>query len=663
MTGPSPSNFIVERSRAFLAERGDRATEEALLAHVFGQRGRSDVWRGLLRGALEGADGFLARVDGTWELARPPAPTLASYRVIALQASGADPRRQRVIEVAVLRVESGALVGRWSTPLNPERRVADYVRRATGLSQDGLADAPRFAEVVEDLLTQIGDDPLVGHEIGASLAFLNAEMARLERPPLTNPTLDTLPLAVALLPDLRRPDLSAIASVLGLMMPHRRRAEGDAQIVAACFERLRGLARQRGLGAWEDLTGLAASGAPPPAPSATARRGWTLLDRAWLDDIPARPGVYLMRDESGQIIYVGKAKNLRNRVRSYYSQQLGLTRKMDGLLESVRRIDVEVVGSELEALLLESRLIKQELPRYNVQQRNYEHYPFIKVDVQTPYPRVTATRVLADDGARYFGPFRNAASVHATIELLTDLFPVRTCTVKVTQPERRWRPCLRLDLGQCLGPCVGRVGPAAYHALIDDIIAYLENRREPLINRLWEQVRQASDRLDFERAGRLRDAIRHVAQVTISQSLLTTAVERTHRLIVLPSVEPGAREALVIVAGRLIGQTRVPADASPTDTARSLQAIWRRASQTIDATQPVAQATVDEIAIIGRWLHQNEGSPVSLPLPDDPADLAAWELLCAALPWPDATAPSAADETASALADEPGDRGAPGDET
>ena len=219
-----------------------------------------------------------------------------------------------------------------------------------------------------------------------------------------------------------------------------------------------------------------------------------------------------------------------------------------------------------------SRLIKRELPQYNIQLRYYEHYPFIKVDIQTPYPRVYATRAILDDGARYFGPFRNANAVATTIELITDLFPVRTCTVKVTDPAKRWRPCLRLDFGQCLGPCVGKTDVATYRALIDDILAYLDGRREPLVNRLWERLRAASDRLDFERAARLRDAIRQVNEVTIGQSLLTAAVERTHLLIALPSAEPGARELLLILAGRLAAQARVAADEPAVDAARALNA-------------------------------------------------------------------------------------------
>ena len=137
-----------------------------------------------------------------------------------------------------------------------------------------------------------------------------------------------------------------------------------------------------------------------------------------------------MRDEAGEVIYVGKAKRLRDRLASYYSQPLGYTRKMDGLLQAVREIETRILGSELEALIVESQLIKRLQPRYNVQLRNYQQYPFIKLDVQHAYPRFYATREVAADGARYFGPFRSNRIVTTTLELFENIFPLRTCTRK-----------------------------------------------------------------------------------------------------------------------------------------------------------------------------------------------------------------------------------------
>src|SRR2546429_7046246 len=183
--------------------------------------------------------------------------------------------------------------------------------------------------------------------------------------------------------------------------------------------------------------------------------GRMLLDPRRRENLPAAPGVYLMKDERGAIIYIGKAKNLRAGVSSYYAQPLGYRRKTDGLLESVRALETIVVGSELQALILEDQLIKRHQPRFNVQQRTYEHYPFIKVDIQDPFPRVYGTREIAPGGARYFGPYPSDRAVRTMVNLVQRLFPIRTCTRLLSTTGRATSthhccPCLPYALGQRL---------------------------------------------------------------------------------------------------------------------------------------------------------------------------------------------------------------------
>ncbi len=216
-----------------------------------------------------------------------------------------------------------------------------------------------------------------------------------------------------------------------------------------------------------------------------------------------------MKDANGQVIYVGKAKCLKDRLSSYYSQPLGYTRKMDGLLQNVKDIETIVLGSELEALLHESRLIKELQPPYNVQLRNYELYPFIKIDIQHAFPRVYAAREVAADGARYFGPFRSRRLVDLTIELIQKIFPIRTCTRSLPPQAKPSEPCLRLHLNRCSGPCRGSIDndSAAYHKVIEEICAFLGGEREDLVDRLRRQMFEASQQLNFERAAWLRDAL------------------------------------------------------------------------------------------------------------------------------------------------------------
>ena len=283
----------------------------------------------------------------------------------------------------------------------------------------------------------------------------------------------------------------------------------------------------------------------PPRPN-----GGLFLNPAWKRDFPAKPGVYLMKDENGQIIYVGKAKCLKDRLASYYSQPLGYTRKMDGLLQNVREIETRVLGSELEALLVESQLIKQLQPAYNVQLRNYELYPFIKIDVQHPFPRVYSTKEVAADGARYFGPFRSRRIVDFTIELIQKVFPVRTCIRSLPPLAKPSDPCLRLHLDRCPGPCRGNVDPAEYAKVIEQICAFLGGEREDLLDRLRRQMLEASQQMNYERAAWLRDTIRSADEVLIGQRLITGAVEANNLFIVYPSAREDHNELFLVRHGR-----------------------------------------------------------------------------------------------------------------
>ncbi|MBE3561522.1 MAG: GIY-YIG nuclease family protein, partial [Ktedonobacteraceae bacterium] len=287
------------------------------------------------------------------------------------------------------------------------------------------------------------------------------------------------------------------------------------------------------------------------------RAGRRSLNPVWRQHFPARPGVYLMKDTYGQVIYVGKAKNLKERLSSYYHQTPGKNRKIDDLLYNVREIETRVLGSELEALLVESQLIKQLQPAYNVQLRDYESYPFIKINIQQPFPRVYVTREIAADGARYFGPFRSKRIVDLTLELVEKIFPIRTCTRPLPPQAQPSAPCLRLHLGRCPGPCCIEVDAAQYRAVIEQVCAFLGGERGDLLDRLRQQMHEAAQQLHFERAAWLRDLISSADEVLIGQRLISGAVEANNLLIVYPSASADNSEIFLIRHGRLVEQRRV----------------------------------------------------------------------------------------------------------
>jgi excinuclease ABC subunit C len=229
-----------------------------------------------------------------------------------------------------------------------------------------------------------------------------------------------------------------------------------------------------------------------------------------LKRLPRRPGVYIYRDVAKKVIYVGKAKDLHNRVRSYFQSPAKLTPKTQTLVEHITDIDFFIASSEQEALIMELNFIKQFRPRYNIMLKDDKYFPYLKIDVKEKWPRVYVTRRWEQDGGRYFGPFSNGGSVKQTLRILKRLFPLRFCSQDLSKPTR---PCLEYHLGHCLAPCTGNVKPEDYAQVIKEVTLFLEGKRDNVIKELQEKMNRASEAMDYENAARIRDQIQSMHQV------------------------------------------------------------------------------------------------------------------------------------------------------
>lgn len=269
-----------------------------------------------------------------------------------------------------------------------------------------------------------------------------------------------------------------------------------------------------------------------------------------LGKVPQKPGVYLFKDERGQVIYVGKAKALRNRLRSYFQSPSQLLPKVRAMMAKVRDFDYVVTANEVEALILESNLIKSYQPRYNIMLRDDKSYPYLKVTMAEEYPRLVIAREKKDGVSRYFGPYSDVGALRQTIRLLTGIFPVRTCrTLRLGR-----RPCLKRDIGRCLAPCTGEISREEYMRVVADVCRFLEGDHAGLLAGLEEEMREAADKLEFEKAARLRDTIRAVEKVSEKQKVV---LENPWELDVM-AFAPVNREMLGLVfkvrAGRVVGK-------------------------------------------------------------------------------------------------------------
>lgn len=232
--------------------------------------------------------------------------------------------------------------------------------------------------------------------------------------------------------------------------------------------------------------------------------------------LPEKPGVYLMHDDSGKVIYVGKAVVLKNRVRSYFRNLASHTPKVKAMVAKIAEIETIVTSSEVEALILECNLIKKYRPRYNISLKDDKTYPYLKVTLQEDFPRLYVTRRQLRDGARYYGPYADAGAMHATVKLLRSMFPLRTCRKMNVD-----RPCLNYHIKRCLAPCAGYISKADYHKMIKSVCMVLDGRTTELERDLKQQMQEAADNYAFEEAARLRDQLQAVARLNEAQKAVT----------------------------------------------------------------------------------------------------------------------------------------------
>ena len=271
-----------------------------------------------------------------------------------------------------------------------------------------------------------------------------------------------------------------------------------------------------------------------------------------LDTLPAKPGCYLMKNKSSEVIYIGKAINLRNRVRSYFHSSAGDSRKIRRMLFELTDIEWIIVGSELEALILEMNLIKKYLPEYNVRLKDDKRYPFIQVQWSDPFPKITVTRKQVRDGSRYFGPYTSVWAVHQTLDLLRKLFQYRTCDRTITGLDPR--ACLYFDIKLCTAPCIGKINQTEYRQMIGDFCKFLEGHTDPILRRLKNEMDQSSKKMDFEKAAVLRDQIQAIEKVVERQKIISSSGMNSDAIALAQSNGDSCIQIFFIRNGRLIGR-------------------------------------------------------------------------------------------------------------
>ena len=331
---------------------------------------------------------------------------------------------------------------------------------------------------------------------------------------------------------------------------------------------------------------------------------------------PSKPGVYTMRDGSGRALYVGKASNLRSRIRSYFARSADLTPKIQVMVGKVADFDYILTESEQEALILECNLIKRNKPQYNARLKDDKSYPYIKIDLTEDFPQVYITRHVRKDGAQYFGPFASAGSVRRTLDLLKKLFPYRSCTKAITGTDPR--PCLDYYINRCVGPCIGAVNKEQYRKVIDQVVFFMEGRTDRVVRNLRSKMLDASQGLEFERAAALRDQLRAIERVNEGQKVLSLSRANQDVFAVAQSHNEAWVEVFFIRQGKLVGRDNFIMDG--TQDERPDKILTAFVKQFYDSApyvprEIVLQHPLDEPTTIQSWLEEKRRGKVRLLVP------------------------------------------------
>ena len=337
-----------------------------------------------------------------------------------------------------------------------------------------------------------------------------------------------------------------------------------------------------------------------------------------LKKLPGKPGVYIMHDEKDDIIYVGKAISLKNRVRQYFQSSRNKGAKIEQMVTHIRRFEYIVTDSELEALVLECNLIKEHRPKYNTMLMDDKAYPFIKVTVEEPFPRVMLARKMVKDKSKYFGPYTSAGAVKDTIELIRKLYQIRSCNRKLPRDIGKERPCLNYHIHQCKAPCQGYISQEEYRESVNEVIHFLNGNYDIILKELEERMEEASEALEFEKAIEYRELLTSVQKIAQKQKITDTAGEDRDILAVAVEEEDAVVQVFFIRGGRLIGRDHFYLKIAKGETQSEILSSFIKqfyAGTPYIPPRLMLPEEIEDLAVIEEWLTKRRGHRVRLIVP------------------------------------------------
>jgi DNA polymerase III subunit epsilon len=534
----------------------------------------------------------------------------ASFTVVDLETTGGRAGPGAIIEIGAWKMAGRRLVESFQTLVRPHRAIPSFVIGLTAITNEMVRAAPRIEDVLPAFREFLGDSVMVAHNAAFDFSFLDFEFRRIFGIGLNNPVLCTLRMARRFMPSLKRKRLDALAEHFGLSTEGRHRGLGDARMAAEILSIFIEMAAKMGLTRLDRLIDDHQRGA-------AGRRIERHIGPEEIAVLPTAPGVYLMRNERGDLLYIGKARRLKDRVGSYFNSSVSA--KTADLISHVWKIETRVTRSSLDAALLEAQLIRELKPPFNRMLKSVALAFFLRIDMMDDFPRIVVTQKMTRRrGVLFLGPFIGKRGVDHSARTLARLLGLRTCSGRL-EPEVDFSPCIYGQMGHCSAPCNLSIDESGYNDRVRDAVGFLRGATTgSILGGLAKARDQAASAMRFEEANRLQRDLQSLVTLSSRVSRLSQVVTENNLVIVTGAQDD--RVAHVVLSGRLAMTRQLDSLEASEEVARFIADNFERYR-----ALPIARAELEPMMIVARWLRERgeEGGVIGLSGPQFDAAILA----------------------------------------
>jgi len=559
-----------------------------------------------------------------------------TFIVCDVETTGMSSDYGRITEIGLIKIFNGEIIDKFTTLINPRQHIPSQITFLTGIRNEDVIDKPDFDELAPDIYKFIFDNPHIadksnetvyftGHNVAFDFNYVKKSFARAGMD-FNLKTMCTCKLARRVLRKLKSKSLARVAEYFEIKVDNFHRAYDDTLATSKILLKFIDiLTEEYEIETAEEMLRF------QNTKIYTSVNKSPILKRinSNIKDFPRVPGVYFMRSKSKEIIYIGKAKNLRERLSSYLNFTTDLPPKINNLIQSVHSIEYEVTDSELSALILESKMIKKHKPRFNTAIKRYRFHPFLKIDVHNDYPRIEKVFEIENDGANYFGPFSSGRTVNKILKQVNDSFKLRQCESKKFKPSKTHSTCMYYDIGKCHAPCNFTQTKKDYWQEVDKVHSYIIGDNNGTIQNFFEiQMNRFSEEKEYERAAFLRDRLKDIKRVMSYQKVITSAIN--NKKIIIKQRCDDKKEIFFIQNGKLVKTYTIHLDETA-DENMILDEIFETTDNLFFSVSKFVKhkfnpEELDEIKVISNWIALNRDRSSVLEIGEDVSkeDILKW---------------------------------------